>query len=175
MFKESSSKRRMLIKNDLLNQQLISANQLAQKYHVSRQTIVGDIALLRAQGEPIIATVNGYRYEKPDELYHGVIACQHTLEQTWLELQTIVDLGGQVLDVVVEHHVYGQLTGTLGIANSADINNFMSRLANGHHRLLSSLTNGIHLHHLACDNEKTLNKIKTELNRLGLLYHGDQA
>ena len=40
----------------------LSASSFARRFTVSRQTIVGDIALLRAQGEPIIATPRGYSY-----------------------------------------------------------------------------------------------------------------
>lgn len=38
----------------------ISASALAEKFSVSRQIIVGDIALLRSSGEEILATPRGY-------------------------------------------------------------------------------------------------------------------
>ena len=38
----------------------VSATALARQYGVSRQIIVGDVALLRAGGEPISATPRGY-------------------------------------------------------------------------------------------------------------------
>ncbi|WP_057896772.1 transcription repressor NadR [Liquorilactobacillus oeni] len=168
--KNSNLKRRAIIKNELWNSDVVSAGKFAKKFGVSRQTIVGDVALLRAEGEPIIATVNGYRIKEKSTAFHGILACRHSLDQTRLELETIVKLGGEVIDVTVEHNVYGQLTGTLGIATEADINDFMSRTVHGEHHLLSSLTNGIHLHEVACENESQFKKIKEQLSKLGILY-----
>ncbi|KRM06556.1 YrxA [Liquorilactobacillus ghanensis DSM 18630] len=173
--KKNSYSRRDRIKTDLYNQRLLSASSLARKYHVSRQTIVGDIALLRAQGEPIIATVNGYHYQKSNDLYQGIIVCQHNLQQTRTELETIIAARSQVLDVVVDHPLYGQLIGTLGLTTSADIDRFMEQLAGDRARLLSSLTNGIHLHHLACPNEQTFMQIKKQLKQAGILYSDDET
>ncbi|KRM95857.1 YrxA [Liquorilactobacillus aquaticus DSM 21051] len=163
--------RRVAIKDELHNQKLLSANQLARKYGVSRQTIVGDIALLRAQGEPIVSTVNGYKYQEESTSYHGVVVCQHTFDQTREELEGIISLGGEVVDVLIEHSVYGQIVGTLGLATQSDINDFMSRVKNENHRLLASLTNGIHLHNISCKDEETFNKIQLRLDKLGFLYH----
>jgi len=42
------------------NNMPVSASLLAKTLNVSRQVIVGDIALLRAQGIKIIATARGY-------------------------------------------------------------------------------------------------------------------
>ncbi|MFT8693848.1 transcription repressor NadR [Liquorilactobacillus satsumensis] len=162
--------RRAALKDDLLNNEVVSASELARKYQVSRQTIVGDIALMRAQGEKIIATVNGYKFKTKSASFHGILVCQHDFKQTRLELETIVKAGGEVLDVTVDHNVYGQLVGTLGIATEADINDFMSRAVHGKHKLLSSLTNGIHLHNIACESEKKFDEIKRNLGSLGLLY-----
>ncbi|KRL02917.1 transcription repressor NadR [Liquorilactobacillus capillatus] len=163
--------RRNAIKDELQNQKLISAKKLALKYGVSRQTIVGDIALLRAQGQPIISTVSGYKYQEAGTAYHGVVVCQHTIEQTREELEAIISLGGEVVDVLIDHSVYGQIVGTLGLANQADINDFMSRVKNVNHNLLASLTNGIHLHNISCSDEKVFNSIQQRLDDLHFLYH----
>ncbi|WP_235720321.1 transcription repressor NadR [Liquorilactobacillus mali] len=170
--KNSNVRRRVSIRDDVLNSDLISATVLAAKYGVSRQTIVGDIALLRAKGEPIISTVNGYKYQKKESRYHGLIACQHTIEETRLELETIVNMGGEIEDVIVDHSLYGQLVGTLGISTLHDINDFMSRAEKGNHLLLSSLTQGIHLHNIACNGEAEFLEIKKKLSELGLIYLG---
>lgn len=172
--KKDSENRRNKVKNDLYNRQH-SASALAKKYHVSRQTIVGDIALLRAQGEPIIATVNGYHYQKSNSLYQGIIVCQHSRQRTRSELEIIVAAQSQVLDVVVDHPLYGQLIGTLGLMTTSDIEHFMEQLTNDQAKLLSSLTNGIHLHHLACPDELTFIQIKQQLQQAGILYSGDET
>ncbi|KRL06653.1 MAG: transcription repressor NadR [Liquorilactobacillus hordei] len=170
MLKNGNVKRRAGVRDDVLNSDLISATTLAKKYKVSRQTIVGDIALLRAKGEPIIATVGGYKYQKKESQYHGLLVCQHTSEETRLELETIVSMGGEIEDVIVDHKLYGQLVGTLGISTLHDVNDFMSRAEKGDHQLLSSLTMGIHLHNVACNNEEHFLEIKQKLSELGLLY-----
>ncbi|WP_235807252.1 transcription repressor NadR [Liquorilactobacillus cacaonum] len=168
--KNNNIQRRLSIKDDLLNSSLISATVLAKKYNVSRQTIVGDIALLRAKGEPITATVNGYKYQLRNSRYHGLIVCQHTIGETRLELETIVNLGGEIEDVIVDHNLYGQIVGSLGIATLQDINDFMSRAENGNHHLLSSLTQGVHLHNIICNNESEFSEIKQALAKINLLY-----
>lgn len=168
--KKSNVQRRASVRDDVLNSDLISATTLAKKYGVSRQTIVGDIALLRAKGEPIIATVSGYKYQKKEARYHGLLACQHSIEETRLELETVVSMGGEIEDVIVDHSLYGQIVGTLGISTLHDINDFMSRAENGNHQLLSSLTQGIHLHNISCNSEADFFEIKKRLSNLGLLY-----
>lgn len=40
----------------------IKGNDLADRFHVSRQIIVQDIALLRAANHPILSTTNGYLF-----------------------------------------------------------------------------------------------------------------
>ena len=60
------------------------AKQLAQTYHVSRQTL-GDIALIRAQGVNIIVTVSGYYYQTTTQQitgYRAQLVCQHTQAKT---------------------------------------------------------------------------------------------
>ena len=76
----------------------LSASSFARRFTVSRQTIVGDIALLRAQGEPIIATPRGYTLSQPAAL-EFLVPCKHTPAQTEQELQLILDNGGWIEDV----------------------------------------------------------------------------
>lgn len=45
----------------------ISATRFAKEFGVSRQIVVGDVALLRAAGETIIATARGYLLERESE------------------------------------------------------------------------------------------------------------
>ena len=131
--------------------QPVSASALAQTLSVSRQLVVGDVALLRAGGMPILATPRGYLPEHPKQ--GGVlctIACRHTAAQISDELYTIVDCGCRVLDVIVEHPVYGQLLGQLQINSRYDADLFCQALAKNEAEPLCRLTGDIHLHTVSC-------------------------
>ena len=94
----------------------ITGTALAKACDVSRQIIVGDVALMRAQGTDIISTPRGYQLVTP--VVPGctrVFVCCHGLDQMEGELNAIVDNGGIVRNVVIEHEVYGNLEGTLNL------------------------------------------------------------
>ena len=91
----------------------LSASALAAMLHVSRQIIVGDVALLRARGIGIIATPRGYVLEEQTHPCEKKIAVMHGRERLQEELYTIVDYGCTVVDVIVEHPLYGELVGQL--------------------------------------------------------------
>lgn len=149
----------------------ISASFLAKDLGVSRQVIVGDVALLRAEGYEIIATARGYIVPVVTKKkgYVRKIACRHTPEQMKDELYLLVDLGVYVEDVVIEHEVYGELTGSLGIESREDVNLFMAKLEKSQAKLLSELTMGIHLHTITCEDVKHFEKIKKALKDAGYL------
>ena len=106
----SQQRRDAILKLIQQGEAVISASALAKQFHVSRQLIVGDIALLRAQGCHIIATPRGYLYEQRDnDQTVKTIAVCHRSEELSDEIYTIVDLGGALLDVIVEHPLYGEL------------------------------------------------------------------
>ena len=105
----------------------ISATRFAKAFDVSRQIIVGDVALLRATGVEIVATARGYMLEQPLEGIERKIACQHTPEQTREELSVIVAKGGEVVDVSIAHPLYGELIGSLRIQSEKDIDKFMDK------------------------------------------------
>ena len=95
----------------------VSASTLAKQFNVSRQIIVGDIALLRAGGADISATPKGYVLAREREGLVRSIVCKHSgMEQMAQELNICVDHGCCVLDVIVEHPVYGQLAGQLQLS-----------------------------------------------------------
>lgn len=150
----------------------VSASRLAKRMEVSRQAIVGDIALLRAQGSDITATARGYTMTtaQPSGRYIGKLACQHSLADTERELAAIVRLGGVVLDVVVDHYLYGEMTGQLNIATLRDVEDFVRRVRQNEARLLSELTDGAHLHTVACRDALVFAAISRELEAMGLLY-----
>ncbi|MGX7196830.1 3H domain-containing protein [Enterococcus olivae] len=148
----------------------ISASRFASELGVSRQVIVGDIALLRAAGEEIVATARGYKQEHLQTKLESKIAVQHQENQTREELETIVSLGGEVLNVIVEHDIYGELIGNLHISELSDVDSFMESYETSNAGLLSQLTDGIHLHTIRYENQEILQAIKDALIEKGILY-----
>lgn len=147
----------------------VSAGALAERFGVSRQIIVGDVALLRAAGEAVSATPRGYvcAQEAAPALLRTV-ACVHTAEQTGEELRIFVDHGCCVQDVIVEHPVYGQLTGALDLRSRYDVEEFLRRSAGA--APLSSLTSGLHLHTLRCPDEASFARVRRALRERGFLF-----
>ncbi|MGX7174183.1 transcription repressor NadR [Enterococcus ratti] len=167
--------RRKEILHTLANEEKpVSASKFATRFHVSRQIIVGDVALLRASGAAIVATARGYVLET-NETQTGLIskiAVQHRKEKTEEELRLIIENGGEVLDVIVEHPLYGELTGMLHIKNEQDIHSFIKRYKKSNASLLSELTDGIHLHTIRYSSPIALKKIKEALLAANILYKG---
>lgn len=158
----------------LLRQQTkpISATALAKEFGVSRQIIVGDIALLRAGDLPVLATPRGYLLQGQGSggQILRTIACRHQGEQQLAaELYTVVDFGGSLIDVIVEHPIYGQLSGQLQIHTRYDADQFLQQLKSQQATSLSILTNGIHLHTISCPNEEIYQRILQSLDQQGIL------
>ena len=151
----------------------VSASALAQQLSVSRQVIVGDVALLRASGIKISATPRGYIIEEDsaDEFpFTGLLATKHTPENTQDELYTIVDFGGYVMNVIIEHPIYGQITGPLDIASRHDVNLFIASLnTSDESKPLSTLTGGMHFHKIGCRSEENFELIRQALADKGYL------
>jgi uncharacterized protein len=148
----------------------IRGSELARHFRVSRQCLVQDVAILRAGGEKIIATPRGYQIPKPQEqAYRVVLACRHKPEQTEQELQTLVDFGVRVLDVIVEHPLYGELRGSLMLESRADVQDFLEQLRASKATLLSTLTDGVHLHTVEASKPEAIARAKAELRKQGIL------
>ncbi|MGL5641118.1 MAG: transcription repressor NadR [Paraclostridium sp.] len=148
----------------------ISGSHLSKELEVSRQVIVGDIALLRASGADIISTPKGYMIN--EGLTNSIIktiACKHSKDCIEDELNLIVDEGATILNVIVEHSVYGQLTGDLHISSRRDVREFIKRLQNDTVNPLSQLTDGIHLHTIKCEDEEILNSVLETLKQKGYI------
>src|SRR3954466_1499418 len=87
----------------------VHGDDLARRFRVSRQCLVQDVAILRAAGVEILSTPQGYRLpQNMPSAHRATLACRHTPEQTEEELNILVDQGVRVLDVVVEHAIYGE-------------------------------------------------------------------
>lgn len=169
----NASQRREAIRERLAGAEgPLSASSLAAALGVSRQIVVGDVALLRAAGVAIDATPRGYILRTAARRgYTGMLACAHkTAEEMREELYTVVDNGGVAVDVIVENALYGELRGNLNVASRYDVDAFMRQAAGAPECLLSRMTGGVHLHTLQCPDEATFRRIEAELDRKGLLY-----
>ena len=166
---EAASRRQAILDRLRTADRPVSASALAAGLNVSRQIIVGDIALLRAGGAEISATPRGYVLPRATDGITRTIACRHTLAQTGQELDILVDNGCTVLDVIVEHPVYGQLTGQLQISSRYDVEQFLARIRDSDAEPLSMLTGGLHLHTLRCPNEDAYTRACAALKAAGLL------
>ena len=150
----------------------ISGTDLAKQLGVSRQVIVQDIALLRAVDKNILSTNKGYVLYSPEPDNGRVkrsFPVTHSKAQIKDELYTIVDYGGKVLDVVVEHDIYGQIMVDLILCNRLDVDEFVERIENSKSRPLKVLTDGEHWHTVEAESEKVLNKIEEVLKAKGYL------
>lgn len=147
----------------------VSAASLAARFSVSRQIIVGDIALLRASGTDISATPRGYIILPETTGILRQIAVQHDPSQMESELNAVVDQGCTVLDVIVEHPVYGQLTGPLQLSSRYDVAQFIARCTQAEAQPLSKLTEGIHLHTLSCPDESAFERVQAALDSMDIL------
>ena len=165
-----AEERRRAILDSLRNTDTpVSAAALARRFSVSRQIIVGDIALLRAAGADISATPRGYVILPAATGLIRRVAVQHGPDGMEAELNAMVDQGCTVLDVTVEHPVYGQLTGPLQLSNRHEVAEFLRRCSQSDARPLSDLTEGIHLHTLSCPDEGAFQRVRAALAELGVL------
>ncbi|XOQ43403.1 MAG: Transcription repressor NadR [Clostridium sp.] len=151
----------------------VSASSLAKTLKVSRQVIVGDVALLRAANQPITATPRGYLLESTNarsgELIR-TIACRHDRNGISRELYAVVDNGCGVLDVIVEHAVYGQISGRLQVFSRFDADDFIRRLGKSRSLPLCNLTGGVHLHTISCPNDEAYRRVVAKLKQEGILF-----
>lgn len=163
-----SDRRQEILKNIKESDRPVSGSKLAKDYDVSRQVIVQDIALLRASGYDIISTNRGYVLEG-QSCAERVFKVRHTDEQLETELCTIVDLGGQVKNVMVNHKVYGHIEAELGITSRRKVKEFLEDIESGKSTPLKNITSDYHYHTVTADSEETLGLIEDELRKLGFL------
>ena len=152
----------------------VTGSELAARFGVSRQAIVQDMAIIRAGGEPVLATPRGYLIpsEPRGGAFRAVVCCRHGRGQIEDEIRIVVDLGGKVMDVIVEHGVYGELRGDLMIASRRDLALFLDRLNRSEASPLSALTGGVHLHTLEAPDAAAMDEIIEALEEAGILLPG---
>jgi len=148
----------------------VPGGEIAKHFRVSRQCLVQDVAILRASGEEILATPTGYRLPAESTRAHrAILACKHPPERTEEELQILLDHGVKILDVIVEHPIYGELRGSLMLESRADLQDFLAHVRASHAALLSSLTNGVHLHTVEASRPEMIARAKAQLRARGFL------
>lgn len=145
-----------------------SGTALGKQLGVSRQIVVQDIALLRSQGHEIIATNRGYLAPAAPEGAHvrrpeRIFKVRHTPEQAEEELTCIVDLGGCVEDISVNHRVYGRITAPLAVRSRRDVARFVEDMRSGVSTQLSAVTDGYHFHRVSAESEESLDEIARAL------------
>ena len=150
----------------------ISGGELSKQFNVSRQIIVQDITVLKGLGYEIFSTHHGYVLQK-SPLVERVFKLKHTTEQTEDELNSIVDLGGTVVDVFVWHKVYGKISATLNIFSRLHVKQFLEGVRTGKSTELMNITGGYHYHTVRADSEEILDKIEKQLSIKGYIAPGE--
>ncbi|MBQ2810297.1 MAG: transcription repressor NadR [Clostridia bacterium] len=146
----------------------ISASALAREFSVSRQVIVGDVAILRAQGHNIVALARGYVLEK-SSLFERVFKVYHSDEDTEKELNIFVDAGGVCVDVFIYHRSYGEVHAPMNLKSRFDVANFLTDIASGKSSLLKNVTSGYHYHTIQAESAEILDIIEANLKENGFL------
>ena len=72
-------------------------------------------------------------------------------------------MGGCVLDVMINHRVYGKVTAPLNIKNRRDIQIFMNDIESGKSAPLMNVTSGYHFHRVSAEQEEILDEIEEAL------------
>lgn len=137
----------------------VTGTDMARVCQVSRQIIT-----------PIISTPRGYQLQEFRK--HGVqesFLCRHGADQVEAELNAIVDNGGVVHNVVVEHEVYGFMEGELNLRSRRDVQLYIQRMKETKAPLLSTMSNGIHTHLVETNTEEEMEAIRKALEKLGVL------
>jgi transcriptional regulator of NAD metabolism len=165
---KANNRRKELAELLMASKEPLSGGALSEQLKVSRQIIVQDIAILKAAGYDIISTHYGYVMQKTP-LCERVFKVKHSGEQTEDELNTIVELGGSVVDVFVRHKVYGTIDAKLNIFTKRHVEDFIDRIRSGKSTELMSITGGFHYHTVRCENEAVMLRIAQALAVKGYL------
>lgn len=165
-----AERRKILLSMMRQSQTPISGSALGKRTGVSRQVVVQDMALLRTEGYPIMSTTKGYYLERAGQNQSvRILKVCHTDAQVEDELNSIVDLGGTVQDVMVNHRAYGKMTAALNIKNRRDVRVFVDNIRSGKSTPLLNVTSGYHFHTISADSEVILDEIEEMLRRKGYL------
>ena len=169
-----ASERRKIISEILINSDKpITGSELAERMGVSRQIIVQDVALLKASGHSILSTHNGYVIQN-SPMAERAFKLYHTSEQTEDELNTIVGLGGTVVDVFVWHKVYGKMSAPLNIYSKYHVGKFLNGVRSGKSAELMNITQGFHYHTVRAETPEILDEIENVLTAKGYIVPDEE-
>lgn len=163
---KTEARRREIISLLLKEDKPLSGSAISEKFSVSRQIIVSDIAALKGLGYNIISQHNGYVLNQA-RLQEREIKLRHTSEETEDELTTIVKLGACVVDVFVWHRAYGKISVPLNISSELDVQKFISNIKSGKSSELMHITSGYHYHTIRANDKATLDAVYAELTKKG--------
>ena len=139
----------------------ISGKDLAERFGLSRQVIVKDIGILKAEGVEIISTNRGYKI-KDKQVCEMVVKVKHDKSAIGDELNILVDINITIKDIFIVHKVYGTIRKNLDISSRNGVRIFLKNLEND--APLLRLTDGVHYHSLVAKNlddmEKALNILR---------------
>lgn len=161
----SIERREKIISLLINNIKAIKGIELAKMFGVTRQIIVRDIAILRAHGNEIIATPEGYLISRKSERIRNVIAVKHNHSRLNEELSIIIKYGGIVEDIIVEHSLYGEIKAMIMVSNLNELEKFIAKYEKSNSKLLSVLTDGVHLHTITTATEEDMDCIINVLRK----------
>lgn len=161
-------RREYIIQKIRSSEKPISGAKLAEFCEVSRQVIVQDVALIRASGYDIMSTNRGYIIQD-QKTYSRTFKVQHTEEQVEDEMCSIVDLGGKIVNVSVNHKVYGRMEAELNVSSRRKVNEFMDDIRKGKSSPLMKITSNYHYHLVEAESEEILDEIEDMLRGKGIL------
>lgn len=166
-----ANKRRECILEDLIEHNSpLRGSELAGKYGVSRQVIVQDVALLRATGKNIVSTADGYRiYTAAEDTLKKVYCVKHDDASLEEELFIFVDNGGHLLNIIVDHKIYGEIVVDLHLKSRRQVKAFMDKVRSNEFVPLMRLTGGFHYHTVEAESMEILEEIEEELRAKGFL------
>lgn len=150
------------------SEQPVAGTDLARQLEVSRQIIVQDMALIRANGIDVLSTNRGYMIRESEQASR-VFKVIHTDEQVEDELNLFVDLGAKVANVFVYHKIYGVIQADMNIKSRRDVQKYIEGIASGKSTNLMNLTSNYHYHTIVAEDEHTLDLIQEELKQKGFL------
>lgn len=84
-------------------------------------------------------------------------------------MNAVVDLGGVVVDVAVQHQVYGELRAALNIRSRRQVKQFLEDIQSGRSKPLTNLTSGHHCHKICAESEEILDMIQDAFMKWGFL------
>lgn len=146
----------------------IPGTELAKRMEVSRQVVVQDMALIRANGIEITSTNRGYIIQDENKVSR-VFKVIHTSDQVEEELNLYVDFGAVVEDVFVYHKVYGLIKVPMNIRSRRDVKKYLDGISSGKSSELMNLTSNYHYHTVSAESEEVLDQLQEELWERGYL------